>query len=286
MQIINTTPKSSINITPKPLYRIQNNHLAGTAAPPATTYRPQTISFATQRPATSPSPSYAPAHQSTKPQSYASSTRGPIDFDAEFKKFQQTHNYVSPSTPSPHAPQSIKHQGGPVTNNPVYQSQLIFNPSTGQYDSSLYQSIAQTDQEFDLNLRHQPYVQQYQIPQTPPQHLVTYEQAAQNQQFRLPSPPTQSQVPQQIYQKQQNDLQFVNSQQLFAQQLELQQNQLQRDRIEASKKHRFQLPQPQSQALRAQSAPQQQLYFFQPQQGGPHGAGQIDAFLRNHNIEY
>ena len=247
------------------------------------------MSFATQRPATSPSPSYSSPLLSTKPQSYSSSTRGPIDFDAEFKKFQQTHNYSPSSTASPHAQQPLKLQGSQhgSTNNPIYQSQLVFNPSTGQYDSSLYHSIAQTDQEFDLNLRHQPYVQQYPIPQSPPQHLVTYEQAAQNQQFRHQSPPPQAQVPQQIYQKQQNDLQFVNSQQLFAQQLELQQNQLQRDRVEASKKHRFQL-QPQQQALRSPSAPQQQLYYFQPQalQGGQHQGGQIDAFLRNHNLEY
>lgn len=294
------TPKTSINITPKPLYRIQNNVLSlQQTQPPATTYRPRTVSYVTQRPAIiQTTPSYI-----NKPQqgvTFASgSTRGAIDFDAEFKKFQHDNsgNQFQPITqsPSPQATKSVKiqHGAGSATSNPIYQNTLVYNPSSGQYDSALYQSIAQTDSEFQLNQRIQPHVQQYQAPQQQQQqyHPQAQYQLQQQQQYRpLPvaQQQTQSQIPQQVYQKQQNELQFVNSQQLFAQQLQMQQTQLNRDRNEAAKKqqspaHRFQLQQAeQSPILRGQ--PGQQFYYIQPQ--SQQSSGQIEAFLRGHNLEY
>ncbi|XP_035919467.1 RNA polymerase II degradation factor 1-like [Anopheles stephensi] len=292
VQIVSTTPNPTptifhspapqqpqtvlpVNITPKPVYRVSPLPTQPTLAP--TTYRP-----------TSPS------------------TRGPsIDFEAEFKRFQADNKLPSPSTPS--APSTApKPTGSPfgrpgspqlAAGNPIYQSQLIFDPASGQYDTALYQQLPQSDGDFQLNHRIQPYVAGPQQQQQHHQHpgagqLVTLEQLQQQsplyraqpaQPARPVGPPT-VQIPQQLYQKQQNELQFINSQQLFAQQLELQQSQLRADRIEAAKKvtsggppmHRFQ-PQPQQ---------QQQYYFIQPQ-GPPQGApGQIDAFLRGHNIDY
>ncbi|XP_052900057.1 uncharacterized protein LOC128306558 [Anopheles moucheti] len=294
VQIVSTTPNPTptlyhspapsppqtvlpVNITPKPVYRVSPLPTQPTLAP--TTYRP-----------TSPS------------------TRGPsIDFEAEFKRFQADNKLPSPSTPS--APSTVpKPTGSPfgrpsgpqlAPGNPIYQSQLIFDPASGQYDTALYQQLPQSDGDFQLNHRIQPFVA------GPPHHqqqqhhgagqLVTLEQLQQQSPLyrSQPSPPVAGrppvgpptvQIPQQLYQKQQNELQFINSQQLFAQQLELQQSQLRADRLEAAKKvtgpqmHRFQ-PQPQPQQ-------QQQYYFIQPQ-GPPQGApGQIDAFLRGHNIEY
>lgn len=281
------TPTSSINITPKPLYRIQNNALSfQQTQPPATTYRPQTVSYVTPKASIATTPNYV-----TKPSQgvtfSSGSTRGAIDFDAEFKKFQHDNGGFQPITQSPstQATKSVKiQQGSAGGSNPIYQTQLVYNPSSGQYDSNLYQAIAQTDGEFQLNQRIQPYVQQYQIPhqqqqqyQLPQQHFRPQAQAQ-----------TQSQIPQQAYQKQQNELQFVNSQQLFAQQLQMQQSQLHRDRIEAAKKnqspaHRFQLQQAEhSPILRAQ--PGQQFYYLQP--SAQQSSGQIEAFLRGHNLEY
>ncbi|CRK95289.1 CLUMA_CG008688, isoform A [Clunio marinus] len=289
----------SINITPKPLYRIQNNVLSlqqTKPSPPATTYRPQTVSFVTPKPAHVTTPNY-PTRASQDVTFASGSTRGAIDFDAEFKKFQNENvGGFKPITPSPVAQttKSVKiPKGSSDGSNPIYQTQLVYNPSSGQYDSALYQSIAQTDSEFQLNQRIQPYVPQYPVPQ-----YQVYRPQPQPQPQSRPQPQAQrqqaqqQQIPQQIYQKQQNELQFVNSQQLFAQQLQMQQSQLHRDRIEAAKKHqspahRFQLqqaePSPilQSQ-LRAQ--PGQQFYYIQP--SSQQSSGQIEAFLRGHNLEY
>ncbi|XP_040174029.1 pollen-specific leucine-rich repeat extensin-like protein 1 [Anopheles arabiensis] len=302
VQIVSTTPSPTptifhspaapaapqtvlpVNITPKPVYRVSPLPTQPTLAP--TTYRPTS----------------------------SPSTRGPtgsIDFEAEFKRFQADNKLPSPPTPStaPSGGSAPKPTGSPfgrpgpqlAAGNPIYQSQLIFDPASGQYDTALYQQLPQSDGDFQLNHRIQPYVagpqqhqHQHHQPQPQPQQqhpgagqLVTLEQLQQQSPLyrAQPSPrPATVQIPQQLYQKQQNELQFINSQQLFAQQLELQQSQLRADRLEAAKKvtvggppmHRFQ-PQPQ---------PQQQYYFIQPQ-GPPQGApGQIDAFLRGHNIEY
>lgn len=277
------SPTSSINITPKPLYKLQNNHLSSSQQSPqepATTYRPHTVSIFNQKPAalaTTASPFKGVTFSS------GGSKGGAIDFDAEFKKFQQETGFqpiTSAPTQSSKSPVKI-HQG--TTSNPIYQTQLVYNPSTGQYDSNLYQTIPQTDGDFQLNQRIQPYVQsqpQYQIQQQP--------------QYYRPQPVAQPQqqaaVPQQIYQKQQNELQFLNSQQLFAQQLQMQQSQLQRDRIEAAKKnpsipHRFQLQSAEQSPVLHRAPNGQQYYFIQPSSGGQ-SSGQIEAFLRGHNLEY
>ena len=278
------------------MYRIQNSVLSlqQTQQPPATTYRPQTVSYVTQKPTIAATPAYIskPAQGVT----YSSgSTRGAIDFDSEFKKFQQETGF-KPVTPASSAQPSksvkISQGSSGQTSNPIYQTQLVYNPSSGHYDSNLYQSIAQTDGEFQLNQRIQPYVQQYQPqPQSQPQYQPQSQQQYQGQTIYRPQQAAQQQpIPQQVYQRQQNDQQFVNSQQLFAQQLQMQQSQLQRDRNEAAKKgpsqspaHRYQLQQAEpSPLLRAQQSGQQYYFVPQAQQSG----GQIEAFLRGHNLEY
>ncbi|XP_052867250.1 histone acetyltransferase p300-like [Anopheles cruzii] len=292
-----------VNITPKPVYRASPQP---TFAP--TTYRPAPI-LATEFGSGSPT------------------TRGPsnIDFEAEFKRFQQDNKVPSSTTSQPPSPpptvtssfgKGVPSQVGVASGNPIYQSQLIFDPASGQYDTALYQHLPQSDGDFQLNHRIQPFVsgppkqppqhhhQQQHPQQHPQQHhhqqhqLVSLEQLQQQSPLYrtvapapLRPPPQAVQIPQQLYQKQQNELQFINSQQLFAQQLELQQTQLRADRLEAAKKvngpppqlHRFQPPQALQQQPQQQQ--QQQYYFIQPQPGSPQG-GQIDAFLRGHNIEY
>ncbi|XP_049533584.1 zyxin-like [Anopheles darlingi] len=279
-----------VNITPKPVYRVSPQPTQPTLAP--TTYRP-----------------VAPVEFGS-----TASTRGPsnIDFEAEFKRFQQDNKLPSPppssssssfpsTTSKPASPSPSPFGKGPsstvgvANGNPIYQSQLIFDPASGQYDTALYQQLPQSDGDFQLNHRIQPYVA------GPPQHqhpsagqLVSLEQLqqqsplyrtagpAQQHIVSRPQQPQQVQIPQQLYQKQQNELQFINSQQLFAQQLELQQSQLRADRLEAAKKVTGPSPAP---LHRFQPQPQQQYYFIQPQ-GPPQSGGQIDAFLRGHNIEY
>lgn len=283
------SPTSSINITPKPLYKLQNNLLSSpqqSPLEPATTYRPHTVSIIQQKPqviATTASPFKGVSYSNTD-------HKGSIDFDAEFKKFQQETGF-QPITGAPASKSPAK-----PTSNPIYQTQLVFNPSTGQYDSNLYQSIPQTDGDFQHSTRIQPYAPQPQYQSHQPQ---------QQQQFYRPQPVAQAQiqpqhhtqqVPQQIYQKQQNEIQFLNSQQLFAQQLQMQQSQLQRDRVEAAKKtpshphHRFQLQSGEPSSPVLHRAPNgQQYYFIQPSSAGQqhqNSNGQIEAFLRGHNLEY
>lgn len=284
VQIVSTTPNTvyhqptqtvPVNITPKPVYRVAPQNTLQTQPPP-TTYRPEITTGGNS------------FFSTTKGNAQLGGTRQPLDFDAEFKKFQ-TENKIQPTSAKPISSSTQKQ----VTNNPIYQTQLVFDPQTGQYDTALYQQLPQSQDNFQLNHRIQPYVHN---PIHQQSQLVSLDQLQQqsplyrSQPQPAPAPaPAQQQIPQQIYQKQQNELQFINSQQLFAQQLELQQSQLRADRLEATKKypqgqpqHRFQASSPQ---IHRVPQPQQQYYFIQPQ-GASHSGGQIDAFLRGHNIEY
>lgn len=136
-----------ITITPRP-------YITPTASArtqlPATTFRPQT------------SVTPRPYLYTKSPVSYPSpSTVSPsrdVDFESEFQKFQQENNIVSPS------PSTVKATTArPVTSslnpNQIYSSALLFDPSTGQYNNQLYQSLPQGDGEFVLKQRIQPYVQ-------------------------------------------------------------------------------------------------------------------------------
>lgn len=280
VQVVSTTPNTiyhtptqtvPVNITPKPIYRVASQNTLQTQPPP-TTYRPETTS------------SVANFFTTTKANTLLGGTRQPLDFDAEFKKFQSDNKIPSTTPAKPVSPTTQKQ----LTTNPIYQTQLVYDPQTGQYDTALYQQLPQSDGDFQLNHRIQPYVHNplHQQQQQQGGHLVSLNQLQQQSPLYRAQPqpaPAQVQIPQQVYQKQQNELQFINSQQLFAQQLELQQNQLRADRLEATKKaqqHRFQASSPQVHRV---PQPQQQYYYIQPQ---GHANGQIEAFLRGHNIEY
>lgn len=315
--VANTTPQplssyntptraaQPVSITPRPTYRIPQQSLQ--TQPPATTYRPS-VHYITQKPVTY-KPTLSPLSVEPLTKSSYASVRKPIDFAVEFQKFQQEHNALQASTTprivssqKPFKPSTLQkvELGSNPTSNPIYESQLVFDPSTGQYDSALYQQLPQSNGDFSLNHRHQPYVHQPQFNQAP--HLVSLEQLQQQQQpiyQRASAAPTRSplqfpqhQFSQQIYQKEQENNQVLSSQQLYAQQQELQQQQLHQDRLEASKRIQQQQQQPnrfpfQAQSIRQEVLPQQQspqgfYYVQQPQQS----TGQIDAFLRGHNLDF
>lgn len=263
-----------INITPRPVPSVTPR-----SELPATTYRPQLLQVAvTPRPALlytkqltqTPRPSFLSSTPSPIPLSV---TRGGIDFESEFQRFQHD-NHVSPS-PSPISalarttPKTSKTSAAPPPNSsPVYSSELVFDPVSGLYNTQLYQTLPQTEGEFSLSHRIQPYVHQPQ-----PQLLNIQQLQQQSPLYRALRPqPTQT-----IYQQQQNDLQFQNSAQLFAHQ------QQQRARAQQASQSRVQ--------LRQSPPPQpQQFYYIQPSsfqhpQALVQGS-QIDAFLRGQNIQF
>lgn len=276
-----TTPASvrytPATATPRPIQ----------SQPPATTYRPSIA--VTQRPVTLQS------FPSTTPLSIANqSPRRPIDFASEFQKFQDDNKQSGPKSAA----------GG----NAIYQSQLVFDPSTGQYDANLYQQLPKAGGDFELNQRIQPYVAPQQQHQQQPQYaqspqLVTLDQlrgVGQEPAYARPAiqtfgqtRPPQIQIPQfsqHQYAKSQENLQVLNSQQLFAQQTQLAHQQLNADRIRAAERQvggggsaaqRFQYTPVQT---RPPTLPQAYYYVPQQQQGG--SLGQIDSFLKGQNVEY
>ncbi|XP_055676754.1 transcription factor SPT20 homolog [Lutzomyia longipalpis] len=290
---IQYTPSQSVSITPRPTYRAPTQTLQ--TQPPATTYRPA-LSSTQKSTTTYNSPSAFNEGLPTRP----TASRRPIDFAAEFQKFQDETNALTPSPVAPSAGKPFKPAAALPTGNPIYQSQLIFDPSTGQYDANLYQQLPQSEGDFALSHRIQPYVHLHPQPtlvsleqlqnQSPLYRQQIPQPQPQPQQLR-PAPIPVPQFSQQVYQKSQENLQVLNSQQLFAQQQELAQQQLQHDRLHAAKKsqsaagsHRFQV---QAQPQRAQPQalpPQQAFYLIQPAPGG--SLGQIDAFLRGQNLDY
>lgn len=206
---------------------------------PATTYRPQLLAI-------TPRPSVAYAKPTV--------SSAPIDYNAEYRKFQLENNVAS--TPRPVTSTNSPHRGSPkprplvqqqsipqrqLSSDPVYETQLVYDPSNGQYNTVLYQQLPQTNGELNLHQRLQPYVTQQQ--------------------------PYVAQ--QQIYQQQQANI-VSQSQQLYASQ-QARQRALQ-------------------ESQQARPAPQQ-FYYVTPQ---PHSVGressisngQIDAFLRGHNIAF
>lgn len=265
---VSTTPSSvlykqqtitPVSITPRPVTPTPRPEFQ------ATTYRPQLLQVAvTPRPAPLYTKQFVPSR------TLVSSTAAPvarggnsIDFESEFQKFQQENSVVS-STQRPvvRAPPRLV---SPVTSTEasnqgqVYSSALVYDPSSGQYNTQLYQNLPQSEGQFSVNQRIQPYVHQPQS-QTRPvytlQQTSLYRQASSNN-------PLNNQA---VYQQQQAELQFQNSAQLYAQQ----------------------------QRVRSQQQQQQQqqnnpFYYVQPQVQRAAPAltgGQIDAFLRGHNIQF
>lgn len=283
--LIQQRPRLYHPSTPAPTYREEPKPVTATAKPqptpipsrqlPATTYRPQLLQVAvTPRPAllyttkqipqtpSRPTTHYPTTHYpSSTPASVSHSSA--LDFAAEFQKFQQD-NQIHSSTPSPvrtSKPATLHTNVQQGTSNPIYSTELVFDPSSGQYNTAVYQTLPQTEGDFSLNHRIQPYVHQPQ-----PQLVSLRELQQQSPLYRQQYRPSQA-----VYQQQQAEQQFHNSQQLFAQQ--------QKARTQSQGSH-----QPQ----RAQTEPQQ-FYYIQPSLLNNHGGlstGQIDAFLRGHNIQF
>lgn len=243
-----------LSITPRPVTASTSRH-----EQEATTYRPQLLQVAV-----TPRPALLYTKQIASPRPTASSSlrgSGSIDFDAEFQKFQQENNIVAPT------PTALTRPVGPAKSHvkqhtpggQIYSSELVFDPSSGQYKTQLYQTLPQTEGDFTLSHRIQPYVHQPHSPLLTAQQLQNQSPLYRQLSKPTPTPVTNNQA---LYQQQQSELQFQNSAQLYAQQ---------------------------QKARQQQTAPQQ-FYYLQPQSqpaGGyqPQG-GQIDAFLRGHNIQF
>jgi hypothetical protein len=135
----------------------------------------------------------------------------------------------------------------------VYQTELVYDPSSGQYNTLLFQTLPQTTAEVSLKQRLQPFVNTQQ-----PQSLFTpqiYEQIQQNQQ---------------LYSRHQQQQQRVVEQQY------------EQPATKNTGPQRFQLYQPQQTAQRNV----QPFYYVAPSDVGGQAQGQIDAFLRGHNIAF
>ncbi|XP_031365787.1 LOW QUALITY PROTEIN: RNA polymerase II degradation factor 1-like [Apis dorsata] len=160
--------------------------------------------------------------------------------------------------------------------DPIYQSELVYDPATGQYNTQLYQSLPQTVGDFTLSHKLQPFVAQPQSylglqqlqqiqPQQPQRQSPLYKQPA------APQPSATVNQPQEVlYRKQQAQL-LQQSQQLYAQQQRRQQQQ------QSTPSHRLQL-------LESQTQPQS-FYYVAPARSSnsasaPLSVGQIDHYLR------
>lgn len=297
---IQTQAGNSVSITPRPTYRLPLQ--TAQTQPPATTYRPA-IQFFTQK--TAPVSYTKPLSQlSVEPitkTAYAS-TRKPIDFTAELQKFQREYQATSTTPRSnlkTYRPVTAQEIESPAaTPNPIYESQLVFDPSTGQ---TLFPQLNHVPHQLNANRIQPTYVPQQAFVPSP--QIITIEQLQQQnalreqqqnalaaqqqaqplyqraQQSAQRAPAQFPQFNQQIYHKDHENQQVLNSQQLYAQQQATQQKQLHQDRIEAAKRiqnnqqqnHRFQLGQQQL----IQPQQQQPGYFFLQQ---PQGS-QLETFF-------
>lgn len=214
-------------------------------------------------------------------------------------------------------------------NSPLYTTELVFDPATGQYNTVIFQQVPKQSAGININQRlplaparlPQPQFQPHSPPQFQPQPQPQFRPALQQFQpqfqqqrpvefdfqrpgaFPSPSPTTPS--PQQQLIQQQQALMFQQSQNLFRQQQQKQQ-QLQQPQFQSQSSQFFPPAPPPSQRFAtgpSQFAPlpkqqrfeqqpeahQQQFVLVQP--GRTPGqqslaAGQIDAFLRGHNVQF
>lgn len=169
-----------ITITPRPI-TITPTASARTQLP-ATTFRPQALGVSV-----TPRPSllYTKQPYSLSSPSTPSPSRN-VDFESEFQKFQQENNEVSP-TPSRVISKATTVKPASDSPNPtqVYSSALIYDPASGQYNNQLYQTLPQSDGEFVLKQRIQPYVQR------PQQQVLNIQQLQQQSPLYSPTLRTQ-----------------------------------------------------------------------------------------------
>lgn len=270
----------SVAITPRP-------HVAQVAAQyvsPSSTERPDNLLY------TQTHPTVSPLRTTT-----AASTPH-LDFAAELERYVNTigsHVSANPTARPQAAPQTSSQTSSRVkltgqtaataatatAAEPIYQSELVYDPSTGQYNTQLYQTLPQTVGDFSLSHKLQPFVahqpqslvglQQYQQPQ---RQSPVYKQAQ-----SAPTPAV-TQPQEVLYRRQQAQL-LQQSQQLYAQQQRRQQHQQQQQHQQLQQPHRLQL-------LESQREPQA-FYYVAPLKASAStaslSAGQIDQFLRGSN---
>lgn len=299
-------PDSVVRVTPRPVTS------SAPATLPATTYRPQLLVSVTPRPNAALNKhsgvSHTPAALAPSP-----SPLGSLNFEEELKRFQLENNVVT--TPKTFTPQTtLKAEQQPLQpGQPVYTSELVFDPATGQYNTVLYQQIPKSASDLGFKTRlpqFQPQFQPQLQAQLQPQHQQTLppqHPAAARQ------PP--SNLQQQIFEQQKQAL-FQQSQDLYNQQRT---QQLQAQQLQGP--HRFQPSftpttlqyQPVSSTISPASTkplstgpqkfenPEQvqragprapnphQFYYFAPQldaQAQNIATGQLDAFLRGYNYQF
>ncbi|XP_076752690.1 uncharacterized protein LOC143424500 isoform X2 [Xylocopa sonorina] len=242
----------------------------------AITPRPHVAQVAAQY--VSPSSTERPALSYTRPsaatvspnlRSTTVSSTSHLDFAAELERYVNTVAVPSskPAQPSPQ-PSRVKLTGHvPVTASaadPIYQSELVYDPATAQPQS--YLGLQQLQQL-------QPQQLQPQQPQRQsPLYKQPVAQAAQ-------SAPAINQPQEVLYRKQQSQL-LQQSQQLYAQQQRRQQQQQQQPPAQS---HRLQL-------LESQTQPQS-FYYVAPARSSnagsaPLSVGQIDHYLRASAARY
>ncbi len=250
---------------------------------PATTYRPQVVQFSvTPSPATVSSkttrlPTFVPAAPTT-----ASSF-----FDEQFKKFQLESNAI------PSQPGLTK----TIASNPIYSTELVYDPNSGQYNTIVYQQVPKFGSEVSINQRL-PFVPS---PQQPPVQTVTAPRLLPSSSTPPPPPPSPFFSQQQFIQQQQQAALVQQSQQLYNQQLKQQQQRqfgnqpIPQTTLLKQNPHRF--PQPIVQRFPPEPKPLQEqfqqppppFYYLNPSipdQRQSVAAGQIEAFLRGHNLQF
>ena len=185
---------SPVEITPRP------PKVLPYTTPPATTYRPQLIQL-----------SVTPNIANVKPTEYPYTTPKSNILNSGYKQEANQFNFLNEFEkfneqvkPMPSQKTEKVNQG----QEPIYASQLIFDPQSGQYNMALYQSIPSNNGNFLINHQIQPYVHQADKYETTPSSNPTV-------QYYQPKSLSTSQA---LYQQQQDGKQFRNSQKLFDQQ--------------------------------------------------------------------
>ncbi|XP_076287654.1 uncharacterized protein LOC143212599 isoform X2 [Lasioglossum baleicum] len=180
-----------------------------------------------------------------------------LDFAAELERYVNTVGV--PASPKHHAqasPQPSKAKAPVAAADPIYQSELVYDPSTAQPQS--YLGLQQ--------------LQQLQ-PQQPQRQSPLYKQPVAQPAQTVPAAAAVNQPQEVLYRKQQAQL-LQQSQQLYAQQQRRQQQQQQQQQ-QPAQAHRLQL-------LESQTQPQS-FYYVAPARssnGAPLTASQIDHYLR------
>ena len=301
-------PETVVRVTPRPVTP------STPASLPATTYRPQLLVSVTPRPnvvLTKHSTLAQPSPLIPSPSPIST-----VDFEEELKRFQLENNVVTtPKTLSPSTTLKSEQPGVP-SGQPVYTSELVFNPATGQYNTVLYQQIPKSAADLSLKTRipqivPQPQLQPIQLPQPQPHHQPQHQPQPQPPRSGAVTHHPSNLLQQQIFEQQKQVL-FQQSQDLYNQQ---------RSQLHAQQQHRFQ-PSFAPTSLQYQSLPStvasssskplatgpqkfetspepaqrvsrppnpQQYYYFAPSldaQAQSIATGQLDAFLRANNYGF